>query len=69
MSKFVIEMDGNSKTYGKVHRAGCRNCKDPEPVGDNIREIVECWPWPEELEDDPRWVASLLMPCAKGLLR
>ena len=64
MSKFVIEMDGNSKTYGKVHRAGCRNCKDPEPVGDNIREIVECWPWPEEGPDSV-WVLSMFMPCAE----
>ena len=64
MSKFVIEMDGNSKTYGKVHRAGCRNCKDPEPVGDNIREITENWPWPEEGPDSV-WVLSMFMPCAE----
>ena len=69
MSKFVIEMGGYSPSYGKVHRAGCRDCKDPEYVGDTFDEVVENWPWSEELENDPRWVASLLMPCAKELLR
>ena len=51
MSKFVIEMDGNSKTYGKVHRAGCRDCKDPEPVGDTFDEVVENSPWPEATDE------------------
>ena len=68
MSKFVIEMDSDSPSYGKVHRAGCRDCKDPEPVGDTIREIMECWPWPEEGPDSV-WVLRVFMPCAKELLR
>ena len=69
MSKFVIEMGGDSPTYGKVHREGCRDCKDPEPVGDSWSEVVENWPWPEDLEDDRRWVINAFMPCAKELLR
>ena len=68
MSKFVIETDGDSPTYGKVHRAGCRNCKDPYPMGDTFDEIVENWPWPEE-RDYEGWIADSCMPCAKGLLR
>ena len=68
MSKFVIEMDGDSPTYGKVHRKGCRNCKDPYPVGDTFDEIVENWLWPEE-RDYEGWIADSCMPCAKGLLR
>ena len=69
MSKFVIELDGDSPTYGKVHRKSCRNCKDPYLAGDTFDEIVENWPWRKELKDDPSWVLGAFMPCAKGLLR
>ena len=68
MSKFVIEMDGDSPSYGKVHHAGCRDCKDPEPVGDTFEEVMENWPLPEE-EPDEDWVKCHIMPCAKELLR
>ena len=64
MSKFVIEMGGDSPSYGKVHREGCRDCKDPEYVGDTFEEVMENWPWPEEGPDSV-WVLSMFMPCAE----
>ena len=68
MSRFMIEMDSDSPSYGKVHRASCRDCKDPEPVGDTFEEVMENWPWPEEGPDEA-WVKCSIMPCAKELLR
>lgn len=44
MALFVIEMDGDSRTYGRVHVAGCRDCKDPEPLGDTVAEVISNWP-------------------------
>ena len=67
MSRFVIEMDSDSPSYGKVHREGCRNCKDPEPVGNTFEKVMENWPWPEET--DEAWVKCNILPCAKELLR
>lgn len=34
MSGYVVELAQTSPRYGQVHRAGCRDVQDPEPVPD-----------------------------------
>lgn len=32
--KLAIELDNGCIGYGKVHNSGCRDLRDPEPIGD-----------------------------------
>ncbi len=68
MSKFVIELDDSKypTSYGRVHASGCRDCSDPEPLGDTFEDVVANWPWPEAAEDV---TLALFMPCARKVLK
>lgn len=64
-----IELDSGSKSYGYIHVAGCRDLKDPEPLG-AIHSLVdvgvivaECTGW--ECEDK----YPLIAPCAKNAFK
>lgn len=62
----VVEMDGDLPGYARVHAAGCRDCHDPEPLGDTLADVAANWPWPEEVDAD--FIAPL-MPCAAKALK
>lgn len=66
--QYAIEMfDGTTerqrRAYGVVHRAGCRDLRDPEPVGTDWREGVANLgtDWAMDVDDD----LVTLAPCAK----
>ena len=67
--KFEIEMyedvtsERSRKAYGTVHKAGCRDLRDPEPVGDDWRTGVADLgtDWAMDVEDG----LIRLAPCAR----
>ncbi|PKQ30909.1 MAG: hypothetical protein CVT62_10575 [Actinobacteria bacterium HGW-Actinobacteria-2] len=70
----VVEMDGDSQNYGKIHAEGCSDCRDPFLLGRTLDGLYACWPWPEELDPDltlpdPRLreIVGRMMPCAKAV--
>lgn len=62
--QFEIEMyDDGTQKYGTVHKAGCRDLRDPEPIGDDWRAGVSDLgsDWAMDVEDD----LIRLAPCAR----
>lgn len=66
--QYAIEMhegptDRERRAYGVVHRAGCADLRDPEPVGTDWREGVSDLgtDWAMDVEDD----LIRLAPCAR----
>lgn len=71
MAKFWVEMDDfSTRDYGRIHKPGCRNCKDGMPLdgeASDIGGLLEIfnntlgwdYDFPNELD---------LAPCAKELL-
>lgn len=66
VSKFSIEMDDrDSSKYCVVHATGCKDLRDPEPLGDDWREgVVNLGSWQQEDVDDN---AVPLAPCARAI--
>ena len=65
---YVIEMSNrDQKKYGLVHESGCTRCYDPLDLGTTFDEVMDNWPWHEELD---QWfvLSTRVCPCAKGLL-
>lgn len=68
--QYEVELD--ERGYGKVHLAGCRDLRDPEPAGDDLlKSYAEIWPenepWTEEEVLNPK--NSFVAPCARQAYR
>lgn len=66
--KLAIELDqAIERNYGRVHRAGCRDLRDPEPIGDaetlaEIPALIEAatgW----DATTDPAYYIGHRAPC------
>lgn len=63
MTNLVIDFyDDAPGYYGKVHRAGCRDARDPEPLKTTDPKRAHAEIWPEEDDDTP---PALIAPCVK----
>lgn len=70
----VVEMSGHDPHYGRIHVEGCRDCKDPQLLGQTLDNLYARWPWPEELDPDislpdtrMQEIVDRMMPCAKAV--
>jgi hypothetical protein len=60
---FAIEMAQDSRRYGFVHKLGCKDLRDPEPIGSDWRAGVDA------LGDEWEGYPVQLAPCAHGAPR
>lgn len=72
IAQFVVEEGGNERQYHKVHVAGCRDLKDPNPVGeasdwDGLLEATQRV-YGEEFDSLP-YLKSLCPPCVRSALK
>lgn len=74
MSKFAVEeSDHNVKSYHQIHKAGCRDLRDPERlIGDadtyeELFAVIQKNDYDYEYEDLELTIACCA-PCAKKLL-
>ncbi|AXH49795.1 hypothetical protein KNU02_gp70 [Gordonia phage Pleakley] len=68
-----IEFGNGSRQsdYGKIHKTGCRDLHDPEPIGDalskdeavRLADGVTCWA--ESEGEDPAAYGYQFAPCVK----
>lgn len=71
--EFVVEEGGSDREYHKVHVAGCRDLKDPEPIGEasdweSLLEAAQGMYGADEF-DSLRYLKSVCPPCVKGALK
>lgn len=72
--KLAIEEEFDAKGYKSIHKAGCRDLRDPERVEatdlDDLVRVVEGYEVTahESPEQDRLDVIAALAPCAKRLL-
>jgi len=67
--KISVELDQGRKSYGSVHKAGCKDLRDGEPMGDaqtlsDVRDLlIKTTGWDVELSDLGH--AYKIAPCVK----
>jgi len=42
LMELAIELGGEVPKYGKIHKAGCRDLIDPEPIGECATKAEAC---------------------------
>ena len=72
-AQFVIEEGGSDREYHKVHVAGCRDLKDPEPIGEasgweDLLQVVQGSYGAEEF-DSMAYLKRMCPPCVKAALK
>lgn len=64
--QFAIEEDDRDMDrYHRIHAAGCRHLRDPEPIGaaENLAELAEAAARITSEFDDPADVRAAAAPC------